>query len=172
MRSCESFIYVCWKGLQGKNPEGKNFRKLLRRKQSSAKISKISRNTLKSSKSDIFYLLRNLLKYLLRTFFSSAKFSEVFALCVFTLWLFPSLGRAQGGGKTVGGGTLARMTPWKPFLETLRKLLFRFCPPPRSAFLPPPPFFCRSLVPCSAQICQIKFPGGPNLTLTLTLNSN
>ena len=35
-----------WKRLKGKNPEGKNFRKLLRRKQSSAKISKISRNTL------------------------------------------------------------------------------------------------------------------------------
>ena len=47
-----------WKRLKGKNPEGKNFRKLLRRKQSSAKISKISRNTIKSSKSDIFYLLR------------------------------------------------------------------------------------------------------------------
>ena len=80
-----------WKRLKGKNPEGKNFRKLLRRKQSSAKISKISRNTRKSSKSDIFYLLRNLLKYLPRTFFSSAKFSEVLALCVFTLWLFPTL---------------------------------------------------------------------------------
>ena len=79
-----------WKRLKGKNPGGKNFRKLLRRKQSSAKISKVSRNTLKSSKSDIFYLLRNLLKYLLRTFFSSAKFSEVFTLCVFTLWLFPN----------------------------------------------------------------------------------
>ena len=78
-----------WKRLKGKNPEGKNFRKLLRRKQSSAKISKISRNTIKSSKNDIFDLLRNLLKYLLRTFFSSAKFSEVFTLCVFTLWLFP-----------------------------------------------------------------------------------
>ena len=74
-----------WKWLKGKNPEGKNFRKLLRRKQSSAKISKISRNTFKTSKSDIFYLLRNLLKYLLRFFFSSAKFSEVFTLCVFTL---------------------------------------------------------------------------------------
>ena len=61
----------------------KIFRKLLRRKQSSAKISKISRNTLKSSKNDILYLLRNLLKYLLRTFFSSAKFSEVFALLRF-----------------------------------------------------------------------------------------
>ena len=79
-----------WKRLKGKNPEGKNFRKLLRRKQSSAKISKISRNTINSSKSEIFYLLRNLLKYLLRTFFSSAKFSEVFALCVFTLWIFPT----------------------------------------------------------------------------------
>ena len=78
-----------WKRLKGKNPEGKNFRKLLRRKQSSAKISKISRNTLKSSKIDIFYLLRNLLKYLLRTIFSSAKFSEVFTLSVFPLWLFP-----------------------------------------------------------------------------------
>ena len=79
-----------WKRLKGKNPEGKNFRRLLRRKQSSAKISKISRTTLKSGKRDIFYLLRNLLKYLPRTFFSSAKFSEVFTLCVFTLWLFPT----------------------------------------------------------------------------------
>ena len=51
-----------WKRLKGKNPEGKHFRKLLRRKQSSAKISKISRNTLKSSKSEIFYLLSILLK--------------------------------------------------------------------------------------------------------------
>ena len=67
-----------WKRLKGRNTESKNFRKLLRRKQSSAKISKISRNTINSSKSDIFYLLRNLLKYLLRTFSSSAKFSEVF----------------------------------------------------------------------------------------------
>ena len=79
---------ITWKRRKGKNPEGKNFRQLLRRKQSSAKISKISRNTLESSKSDIFYLLRNLLKYLLRTFFSSAMFSEVCTLCVFTLWLF------------------------------------------------------------------------------------
>ena len=85
------FVEKCWKRLKGKNPEGKNFRKLLRRKQSSAKISKISRNTLKSSKGDFFYLLRNLLKYLLRTFFSSAKFSEDFTLCVFTLWLFPKM---------------------------------------------------------------------------------
>ena len=72
-----------------KNPDGKNFRKLLRRKQPSAKIPKISRDTLKSSNSDIFYLLRNLLKYLVRTCVSSEKFSEVFTLCVFTLWLFP-----------------------------------------------------------------------------------
>ena len=74
-----------WKRLKGTNPDGKNNRKLLRRKQSSAKISKISRNTLKSSQSDIFYLLKDLLQ----TFFSSAKFSEVFALRVFALWLFP-----------------------------------------------------------------------------------
>ena len=40
-------------------------------------------------RSDIFHLQTNLLKYLLRTFLSSAKFQEVFALCVFTLWLFP-----------------------------------------------------------------------------------
>ena len=85
--TCQSHKNAYWTRLKGKNPEGKNFRKLLRRKQSSAKISKTSRNTLKSSKSDILYLLRNLV----RTFFSSAKFSEVFALCVFTLWLFPSL---------------------------------------------------------------------------------
>ena len=64
-----------WKRLKGKNREGKNSRKPLRRKQSSTKISRISRNTLKSSKSDIVYLLRNLLKYLLRTFFF---FREVF----------------------------------------------------------------------------------------------
>ena len=89
--------FLCWKRLKGKNPEGKNFRKLLRRKQSSAKISKISRNTIKSSKSDIFYLLRNLLKYLPRTFFSSTKFSEVFTLCVFTLWLFLFFGLACRG---------------------------------------------------------------------------
>ena len=50
--------YNTWKGLKGKKPEGKNFRKLLRRKQSSAKISKISRNTLKPSESDIVYLLK------------------------------------------------------------------------------------------------------------------
>ena len=91
-----AFLFPFWKRLKGKKPEGKNFRELLRRKQSSAKISKISRNTIKSSKSDIFYLLRNLLKYLLRTFFSSAKFSEVFALRVFTLWLFPTLGVFRG----------------------------------------------------------------------------
>ena len=55
---------------------------ILRRKQSSAKISKISRNTLKSSKPCFVYLLRNLLTHLLRTF-SSAKFSAMFALYVF-----------------------------------------------------------------------------------------
>ena len=65
-----------WKRLKGKNPEGKNFRKLPRRKQSSAKISKISRNTIKSRKSDLFYLLRNLLKYLLRTFFLPRSFQK------------------------------------------------------------------------------------------------
>ena len=58
-----------WKQLKGKNSEGKNFRKLLGRKQSSAKISKISRNPRKSSENAIFYLLTNLLKYLLRTLF-------------------------------------------------------------------------------------------------------
>ena len=63
-----SSVYI-WKRLKGKNPEGKNFRKHLRRKLWSAKISKIARNTLKSSQSDIFDLLRNLLKYLLRFFF-------------------------------------------------------------------------------------------------------
>ena len=110
---CEKFMnwpffgLVCrgdswWKRLKGKNPEGKNFRKLLRRKQSSAKISKISRNTLKSSKSDIFYLLRNLL----RTFFSSAKFSEVFALYVFSLWLFSDFFPALFVLRGIFGGSL------------------------------------------------------------------
>ena len=128
-----------WKRLKGKNPEGKNFRKLLRRKQSSAKISKISRNTVKSSQSDIFYLLRNLLKYLLRTFFSSAKFSEVFTLCVFTLWLFPTIGDKMAGTnefaffrcrsiRTGGGGP---ESGWKHFEKCLlagtgtKKLLFK-----------------------------------------------
>ena len=100
-----------WKRLKGKNPEGKNFRKLLRRKQSSVKISKISRNTIKSSKSDIFYLLRNLLKHLLRTFFSSAKFSEVFTLCIFTLWFFPTTWAALGAEK----GTASYVSVSLPF---------------------------------------------------------
>ena len=60
-----------WKRLKGKNPEGKDFQKLFRRKQSSAKIS---RNCLKSSKSDILHLLRNLLRYLQRTFFVPRNF--------------------------------------------------------------------------------------------------
>ena len=67
-----------WKRLKGKNPERKNFRKLPRRKQSSAKISKMSRKTLKFSTSDIFYLLRNVLKYLPRTFSSSGKVFKKF----------------------------------------------------------------------------------------------
>ena len=62
--------------LKGKEPEGKNFRKLLRRPHSSTKISKISRNTLKSSTSDLFYLLKNLLKYLLRTFLLPRSFQK------------------------------------------------------------------------------------------------
>ena len=74
-------------GFRVKIQRAKTSEKLLRRKQSSAKISKISRITLKSSQNDIFDLLRNLLKYLLRTFFSSAKFSEVFTLCVCPLAL-------------------------------------------------------------------------------------
>ena len=90
------------KRFEGQNPEGKSFRKLLRREQSSAKISKISRNTLKSSKSDIFYLLRNVLKYHLPTFLSSAKFSEVFTLCVFTLWHLNRSFREVKRGEVVG----------------------------------------------------------------------
>ena len=58
----------------GRNTEGETFRELLRRKQSSAKISKISRTTLKLSTSDIFDLLRHLLQYLLQTFFHSRSF--------------------------------------------------------------------------------------------------
>ena len=49
-------------GLRVKTQSVKKIRKLLRRKQSSAKISKISGNTFKSIQSDIFYLLRNLLE--------------------------------------------------------------------------------------------------------------
>ena len=73
---------------KSKNPEGKNFRKPPRRKQSSAKISKISRNTIKSSKSEIWEIFWNIF---CEHFFSSAKFSEVFALCVFTPWIFPNI---------------------------------------------------------------------------------
>ena len=46
-----------WKRLKGKNQEGRHFGKLLRRKQSSAKISKISRDALESSEGVIVYLL-------------------------------------------------------------------------------------------------------------------
>ena len=60
---------LSWKRLKGDNPEGKNFRKLPRRKQSSAKISKISRNALKSSKK--WYLL------------SSEKSSEISSANIF-----------------------------------------------------------------------------------------
>ena len=76
-----NLLETYWKRLKGKNPEGKNFRKLLRRKQSSAKISKISRNTIKSSvkvRSEKSSEISSA-----NIFFSSAKFSEVFALCVF-----------------------------------------------------------------------------------------
>ena len=67
-----------WKRLKGKNPEGKHFRKLLRRKQSSARILMISRNTLKSNRtcrSDICYLLRDLLTCLLRPCFGWSRMS-------------------------------------------------------------------------------------------------
>ena len=79
-----------WKRLKGQNPERKNLRKLLRRKQSSAKIPKISRITLTSSKkSDIFYLLRNLPKYLLRTiFFFREVFRSFYPLRFYPLALF------------------------------------------------------------------------------------
>ena len=60
-----------WKRLKGKN-----FRELLRRKPSSEKISKISRNSLRSNKNNIAYLLRNLMKCLLRTFFFRKVFQK------------------------------------------------------------------------------------------------
>ena len=60
-----------WKRPKGKNQEGKNFLKLLRRKQSSAKISKIS---------DIFYPLKDLLKHLLQIFFSPRSFQKFLPL--------------------------------------------------------------------------------------------
>ena len=77
-----------WKRLKGENPEGKYFWVKTQRVNTSENFSEESNlprrfrrypeNSIKSSKRYIFYLLRNLLKYLLRTFFSSAKFSEVF----------------------------------------------------------------------------------------------
>ena len=85
-----------WKRLKGKNPEGKNFRKLLRRKQSSAKISKISRYAIKSSKSDIFYLLRNLLKYLLRTFFLPRSFQKFLPFAFLPSGSFRFMGVVHG----------------------------------------------------------------------------
>ena len=87
-------VGVIWKRLKGKNPEGKNFRKLLRRKQSSAKISKISRNTIKSSKSEIweifwnifcehFFLPRSFQKFLPFVFLPSGSFRVIvsFSIC-------------------------------------------------------------------------------------------
>ena len=108
-----NFVFV-WKQqqflqLKGKNPEGKDFRKLLRRKQSSAKISKISRNDLKASKSEVFYLLGNLSKYVLRTFFLPRSFQKCLPFAFFSplglsdLWLSghvqqpPKVGFAKGG---------------------------------------------------------------------------
>ena len=80
-----------WKRLEGKNPQGKNFRKLLRSKQSSAKISKISRHTLKSSESDMLLssekssetssaniFLRSLPKFLPFAFVPSGSFRQSF----------------------------------------------------------------------------------------------
>ena len=77
-----------WKRLKGKNPEGKNFRKLLRRKQPSAKIAKIySKYSKFQCKSDIFNLLRDLLKYLPRTFFLPRSFQNFFPLRFYPLAL-------------------------------------------------------------------------------------
>ena len=87
---------IHWKRLKGKNPEGKNFRKLRRRKQSSAKISQISRNTLKSSVKVISSMFWEIFwNIFCEHVFSSAKFSEVFTLCVLTLWLFPDTSSQQ-----------------------------------------------------------------------------
>ena len=63
---------IHWKQLNGKNPESKNFknfRKLLRRGTLLRRFRRYPENTLKPSKSDIFYLLRNFVTYLPRTFF-------------------------------------------------------------------------------------------------------
>ena len=90
-----------WKRLKDKNPEGANFRNLLRRKQSAAKISKTCRHTLNPNKSDIIYLLRNLLKYLPQTSFLSRSFQKflLFAFCplaLFGLWRHPEIRGHQG----------------------------------------------------------------------------
>ena len=81
--------FLTWKRLKGKNAEVKHFRKLQRRKQSSMKISKISRNTLNSSVKvissifweifwNIFYellvLLRSFQKFLPFAFLPSGSF--------------------------------------------------------------------------------------------------
>ena len=79
-----------WKRLKGKNPEGKNFRKLLRRKRSSAKISKISKNTINPVKvissifweifwnifREHFFLPRSFQKFLPFAFLPSGSFRQ------------------------------------------------------------------------------------------------
>ena len=69
---------------KGKNSQGK-IPKTSQKKAIFREDFEDIQNTVEPSKSDIFYLLRDPLKCLLRTFFSSAEFSEVFALRVFTL---------------------------------------------------------------------------------------
>ena len=62
--------------VMGKSPEDKNFQKLLRRKLTCRKDFEDIQTYSKSSESDIFYLLRSLLKYLLRTFFLPQSFQK------------------------------------------------------------------------------------------------
>ena len=85
-----AWVRIPGSGLRIRTQRAKTSENFSGRKQSSAKILKISRSTLKSSRSDIFYFLRNLLKYLLRTSFAS----EVFALCVLP-GLFPKYRRGM-----------------------------------------------------------------------------
>ena len=76
--STQMAIYLSfWKRLKGKNQTlrtSENFSEESNLPQRFEDIQKY----FKSSKSDIFYLLRNLLKYLLRTFFFREKFSQKF----------------------------------------------------------------------------------------------
>ena len=112
-------VYV-WKRLKGKNPEGKNFRKLLRRKQSSAKdfedIQKYYKiqQKVRSEKSSeyllrTFFLPRSFQKFLPFAFLPSGSFRYVYvpfsclSLLLITSLVFGRESRAPHAGHNKAG---------------------------------------------------------------------